>query len=194
MSAPAIKIIREMLELNEQACADLLNMDKRSYLLKEQGSRDFEWKEIVTLYNWLTPQIELLPFNKQRDIQIMLGHFPSNLEDEDTDQGVLFDADLPPGITNTTQIKVPVNFVELPTDDTIIDFAGNVNLEIADKIRHTSFFSQYPAFDFRGIVWWHDELGYWAIQVSQLGAYRETLLGTYLDEIVKAIRSRYGTR
>ncbi|ULT39932.1 hypothetical protein KRR40_34420 [Niabella defluvii] len=89
---------------------------------------------------------------------------------------------------------MPVHFIELPYDDTIIDFDGNINLEIADKIKHTTYFSRYPDFDFQGIVWWHDELGYWAIQIQKIGAYRETILGAYLDEIVNAIRSRFETK
>lgn len=194
MSAPAIKIIREILELNEQAAADVLCIDKKSYLLKEQGSDSFEWHEIVALYNWIAPRIQLLPANKQKNIQMVLEYFPAKLRKHNSDQGKLFDADLPAGITNTTQIKVPAHFIELPYDDTIIDFEGNVNLEIADKIKHTTYFSSYPAFDFYGIVWWHDELGYWAIQIQQTGAYRETILGAYLDEIVKAIRCRYETK
>ncbi|MCH5685553.1 hypothetical protein LWM68_15615 [Niabella sp. W65] len=48
---------------------------------------------------------------------------------------------------------MPVHFIELPYDDTIIDFDGNINLEIADKIKHTTYFSRYPDFDFQGIVW-----------------------------------------
>lgn len=194
MSAPAIKLIREVLELTEQAAADTLSIDKTSYLLKEQGSGNFDWQEIVALYNWITPKVELLPVNKRRDAQIILEYFPAELKVERTNQGQLFDANLPPGITNTIQIKVPVNFVELPAKDTIIDYEGNVNVEIADKIRRANFFSRYPAVDFHGIVWWHAELGYWAIQIIQIGAYRETLLGKYLDELVKAIRSRYGKR
>jgi len=71
---------------------------------------------------------------------------------------VLFDAGLPTGIISTTQIKVPVTFVEFPADDTIIDYAGNVNLEIADKIRQTIFFRNIQpsifAGSFGGMMTW----------------------------------------
>ena len=53
-------------------------------------------------------------------------------------------------------------------------------------------YSRYAGYDFNGLVWWEDKLGYWAVEIWQYKEYKATIAGEYFDELVREIQELYG--
>lgn len=191
MAAPAFEIFRKLLGVSVDDTAYHLGMDVETYRFKEQKQGNFEWNEVVTLWEWLTSKVECAPTDKQLQLAMVMQQFPDSLKNIERNQGLLFDAELPAGIMNSTILRMPSYLTYLDSEGTIVDSSGQINIDIANQIKGSSNFSIYPARDFWGYVWWHEQIGYWAIEITQLSAYRETLFGDYLDELVKAVKERY---
>jgi hypothetical protein len=91
------------------------------------------------------------------------------------------------------EVRLPTNFTELIADP-IIDSSHEINFEIADQVKGKALFSRFAAYDFNGLVWWHDTIGYWAVEIYEWRQYKETWINEYLDELIKEVQVVYGKR
>ena len=91
-----------------------------------------------------------------------------------------------------TEIRLPINFKEFPGFPIISNFDNSINAEIETAIKNKALFSRYSAWNFNGIVWWHDELGYWCAEVWVHRKYLVSYLAENLEELANEINDEHG--
>ncbi|MDB5156148.1 MAG: hypothetical protein JWR50_855 [Mucilaginibacter sp.] len=88
-----------------------------------------------------------------------------------------------------TEIRKPRNLNEYPGDAIISNLTNQIDQQIATVIKGNNYFSRYAAWNFNGIVWWNDELGFWCAEVWKFNNYVASYLAESLEELAKEIDS-----
>jgi hypothetical protein len=90
------------------------------------------------------------------------------------------------------EIRMPRHLIEYSGDALITNLTGKIDQDIELKIKGSNHFSRYSAWNFNGLVWWNDELGFWRIEVWQYNNYVATYLADTLEELANEVDRIYG--
>ena len=88
------------------------------------------------------------------------------------------------------QRKLPEDYKELTGDDIMSNFDGEIQNDVAEKIKNEKLFSSYPGWNFHGTVWHED--GSWHCEVWVYGSTHRTISKETLPEIMDSVCADYG--
>jgi hypothetical protein len=91
-----------------------------------------------------------------------------------------------------SDIRLPSNFLEYSGDPIVSNIDNEIKTEIEIEIKNKPLFSQYTAWNFNGLIWWHDELGYWAAEVWVFKKYTASYIAETLEELANEIDLEHG--
>lgn len=91
-----------------------------------------------------------------------------------------------------TTLKVPLDFLPFSDEPVISNLTGEVNVVIAEAIKNKKLFAYYTAWNFHGIIWWDDRIGYWIAEISVLRKYAGSYLAETLNELAREITTLHG--
>ena len=89
------------------------------------------------------------------------------------------------------EIRKPQSITEYPGNAIISNLTNQIDQQIAAAIKSTNFFSRYAAWNFNGIIWWNDELGYWCAEIWRFNNYVASYLAETLEELAHEIDGIY---
>ena len=90
------------------------------------------------------------------------------------------------------EIRLPAGYSLYKNEVIFSNFDNEIKYEVADFIKNKNLAAEFTAWDYHGIVWWNDELGYWCIEVWRHNIYRVTHLSETLEELIGEIQETYG--
>jgi hypothetical protein len=88
--------------------------------------------------------------------------------------------------------RLPEEFKEYNKQSIYSNLTDEVSDDIVKAIYCKPFFSRYSAWNFNGIVWWDDEIGYWCIEISKYKEYQSSYIAETLDELIHEVKSIHG--
>ncbi|MGK6342533.1 hypothetical protein ACMGDK_09855 [Chryseobacterium sp. DT-3] len=90
-------------------------------------------------------------------------------------------------------IRIPETFKLYSNNGPLYsNFDNELNLEVADEIWNKPLIAEFIAYNFHGLVWWDDKLGYWCIEILQNKLYKGTYISEELSFLVDEVQNVFG--
>lgn len=91
-------------------------------------------------------------------------------------------------------IRLPDNFTPYRSDGIFSNLTNEIDYQVAEAIQYKPLSAALTAWDFFGVVWWNDEIGYWCIEIWQFNQYKATHIAETLEALIQEIRDEYGNK
>jgi len=88
-----------------------------------------------------------------------------------------------------TLTSPPIDFTEHP-DHICSNFDGIINRKVKKAIKGKKEFSEYPGYNFFGIVWWEDDM--WHCKVMIFHIHVDTISEKTMEELRESVCDEYG--
>lgn len=91
-------------------------------------------------------------------------------------------------------IRIPEHFKPYRSEEVYFNLTPKIYWEVVDFIRNKPLSAAITAWNYFGIVWWQDELGYWGIEIWQKNQWIATYMQEDLEDLLREVRAAYGKK
>ncbi|MBD0288652.1 MAG: hypothetical protein ICV79_25005 [Flavisolibacter sp.] len=91
-----------------------------------------------------------------------------------------------------TTTRLPEDFKEYNKQSLYSNLDRELRYDIAKAIKGQRMFSRFSAWDFNGLIWWDETLGYWCCEVSKYRKYVATHANESLEALIEEVQARRG--
>lgn len=92
------------------------------------------------------------------------------------------------------ELRLPANFTPFKSDGIFSNLTDEIDYEVAEAIKYKPLSAALTAWDYFGVVWWNDGIGYWCIEIWQFNKYIATYISEGLENLIQEIRDEYGDK
>jgi len=91
-------------------------------------------------------------------------------------------------------IRLPDSFTEYRSDSIFSNLTNETDYQVAKAIKYKPLSAALTAWDYFGVVWWNDDIGYWCAEIWQFNKYKATHISEFLENLIQEIREEHGNK
>lgn len=81
-------------------------------------------------------------------------------------------------------IRLPDYFTPYKSDTIFSNFTDEIDYLVAEEIKYKPLSAPLTAWDYFGLVWWNDDIGYWCVEIWQFNKYKTTHISEHLEDLI----------
>ncbi|WP_341836917.1 hypothetical protein WJU16_03385 [Chitinophaga pollutisoli] len=90
------------------------------------------------------------------------------------------------------EIRLPDNFTEYRSDGIFSNLTNEIDYLVVKAIKYKPLSAALTAWDYFGVVWWDDDIGYWCVEIWQFNKYKTTHISESFEDLIQEIQEKYG--